>query len=100
MFCLFCVHLSMEKIVKAIWVKNNKEDYPPRLHNLVRILEQTTVKLNDDVLIFLNDLNRFQLEGRYPDYRGIIYKECNFEFTKKILEKANEVKICLLKHLQ
>ncbi len=52
----------MEKIVKAIWIKDHKEDYPPRLHNLVRIIEQTTIKMNDEVLIFLNDLNRFQLE--------------------------------------
>ncbi len=90
----------MKKIVKAIWIKDHKEDYPPRLYNLVRIIEQTTIKMNDEVLIFLNDLNRFQLEGRYPDYRGMIYKECNLEFTKKILEKANEIKLCLLKHLQ
>jgi len=100
LFCLFCIHLSLEKAIKAIWIKDNSENYPPRLHNLVRILEQTLVKIPDKDLIFLNDLNRFQLEGRYPDYKGKIFKECTFDFTKTMLERANEVKLCLLKNLQ
>jgi len=99
LFCLFCIHLSFEKIIKALWIKDHPDNFPPKLHNLIRILEQTTVKLEEADLIFLNDLNRFQLEGRYPDYRGKIYKECTFEFTQIIIKKANEVKLCLLEKL-
>lgn len=100
LFCLFCIHLSLEKVIKAIWVKDNTENYPPKLHNLIRILEQTSMNLEEKDLIFLNDLNRFQLEGRYPDYMGKIYKECNSEFTNKMIIQANEIKLCLLKNLQ
>ena len=37
----FCVHLSIEKICKAIWVKDNVSSFPPRIHDLVRIMEGT-----------------------------------------------------------
>jgi HEPN domain-containing protein len=100
LFCLFCIHLSLEKVIKVIWVKDNPDNYPPKLHNLVRILEHTTINIEEKDLIFLNDLNRFQLEGRYPDYMGKIYKECTIEFTNNIIIKAKEVKACLLKNLQ
>ena len=38
---LFCWHLAIEKILKAHWVKNNKDNYPPRTHNLVLLHDQT-----------------------------------------------------------
>ena len=60
-FSLFCVHLSLEKIIKALWVNDNELNFPPRIHNLVRLLEGTSVELKEEELIFLNDLNKFQL---------------------------------------
>lgn len=63
-FSLFCLHLSLEKICKALWVKHNKTNYPPKIHNLVRIIENTGITLPDDDLVFLNDMNKFNLEGR------------------------------------
>lgn len=34
-YCLFLAHLSLEKLLKACWVKNNIENNPPKTHNLV-----------------------------------------------------------------
>ncbi len=28
-FALFCAHLTLEKLLKAHWVKDNNENYPP-----------------------------------------------------------------------
>ena len=98
-FSLFCVHLSLEKIIKALWVNDNELNFPPRIHNLVRLLEGTSVELKEEELIFLNDLNKFQLEGRYPDYVGNIYNECTIDFTKTMIETAKTIKLCLLKKL-
>jgi len=99
-FCLFCVHLSLEKICKAIWVKYNEPDYPPKIHNLVKLLERTPLNMSEDDLIFLNDMNKFQLEGRYPDYKEAIYKDCTLEFTRNIFDNAKQIKTCLTKKLQ
>src|SRR5215471_311688 len=65
---LFFAHLTLEKLCKAIWVKNNSENNPPKIHNLVRLLELARIELNDEQKDFFLMFNNFQLEGRYPDY--------------------------------
>ena len=84
LYCLFFVHLVLEKIAKAIWVKQN-DITPPRTHNIVYLLEKSEINLsnvNKDFLLILND---FQLEGRYPDYNQKIYKICDKRYTDEIL---------------
>lgn len=99
-FALFCAHLCLEKICKALWVKHHKSNYPPRIHKLEKILSTTPVKLIDEDLNFLVLMNKYQLEGRYPDYRDKIYKICTTRLTKETLNKANSVKLCLIEKLQ
>jgi len=99
-FCLFCLHLSLEKICKALWVKHNETNYPPKIHNLEKILRYTPIELNEEDWKFLINLNMFQLEGRYPDYRDKIYKICTKDFTKEIFDEAKKMKICLTEKLQ
>ncbi len=36
--CLFFGHLSLEKILKALWVKYNENNIPPKTHNLLKLL--------------------------------------------------------------
>jgi HEPN domain-containing protein len=36
-FALFAFHLTIEKLLKAIWVKDNIENTPPRQHDLTFI---------------------------------------------------------------
>jgi len=92
--------LTLEKTIKAIWVKYNKSDFPPRIHNLVKLIGETPVKLSEQQLIFLNDLNRFQLEGRYPDYTGKIYEECTNEFTFTLLKEGKEIQKWLTENMR
>jgi HEPN domain-containing protein len=98
--CLYFAHLSTEKICKALWVKYNVENIPPKIHNLVKILSQTKVELEKEQLEYLLEVNRFQLQGRYPDYINNIQKICNLEYTEKNLKKIIEIRICLTKLLQ
>ncbi|MCF8378665.1 MAG: HEPN domain-containing protein [Bacteroidales bacterium] len=97
---LFFAHLVIEKVCKAIWIKHNKENFPPRTHNLIFLLSTTSIELTDEKSEFLLSLNRFQLEGRYPDYSTKLNDICNEEFTKSMLETTNELKIWLLENLQ
>lgn len=99
-FCLFCIHLSLEKTCKAVWVKNNESNIPPKTHNLVKLLKGTRTPLTESDLIFLNDLNRFQLEGRYPDYKLLINKIATADFTTAIKNHSEKIKICLTEMLQ
>ncbi|MBM2813670.1 MAG: hypothetical protein HW421_432 [Ignavibacteria bacterium] len=98
--CLFFAHLALEKLCKALWVKFNEGNIPPKIHNLVKLLQQTNQKYNEEYLIFLEEFNDFQLEGRYPDYLFKINKTCTFEYTTSIFVKVKEIKQCLIEKLQ
>ncbi len=45
---LFIGHLMLEKLLKALYV-NLKSDYPPYIHNLLRMAEKADIKLNNDI---------------------------------------------------
>jgi HEPN domain-containing protein len=100
LYSLFFSHLTIEKLSKAIWVKLSSENYPPKTHNILFILEKVDFKLSEEQKDILITLNNFQLEGRYPDYKRNIYKLCTEEYTNNLLKKIKEVKKCLLKSLQ
>lgn len=95
MQCLFFAHLVLEKYCKAHWVKDNSGNFPPRTHNLVRLLDTTLVQLSEEDLLFLEEFNDFQLEGRYPDYLSAVQVRCNREYTDELLQKVNTIKRCL-----
>ena len=86
--------------MKAHWVKDNSEDYPPRTHNLVRLASVTKLKIAEDDLLFLDKMNDYQMEGRYPDYHFTTYKICTQEFTAQILEEVKRLKTWLTRQLQ
>jgi HEPN domain-containing protein len=99
-FCLYLAHQALEKLAKANWVRTHQENYPPRVHNIVYLLEQSDVDLGNDLMEFLGLFNDFQLSGRYPDYERKINKLCTREFTVGKLETVNEIRSCLLEMLQ
>ena len=71
---LFFAHLHTEKLCKALWVKNNTGNTPPKIHNLVKLLNEAKVQYSNDQMDFMNIMNNFQLEGRYPDYLDKLFK--------------------------
>ncbi len=97
---LFFAHLVIEKLSKSLWIKHNEENVPPRTHNLIHLLSATPIQLTDDRSEFILNLNRFQLEGRYPDYLTKMHNICNEHFTKSMLVTTNELRIWLLEKLQ
>jgi HEPN domain-containing protein len=97
---LFFAHLVIEKICKALWIKHNQENVPPRTHNLIYLMTATPIKLDDDKSEFMLYLNRFQLEGRYPEYMTRMHNICNKEFTAEMIEKTNLLKSWLLEKVQ
>jgi HEPN domain-containing protein len=99
-YCLFFSHLVIEKLSKALWIKYKDENYPPRIHNIVYILEKANIEIEDSKKEFLLILNDFQLEGRYPDYQQKIYQMCTKERTDELLKTINEIKLWLLNNLQ
>jgi HEPN domain-containing protein len=63
---------------------------PPKTHNLVKLAEKTTIPLNAELKLFLDEVNDFNLEVRYPEYKQEFYKICTMKFTEEYLNKIKE----------
>jgi HEPN domain-containing protein len=63
---LFFAHLAVEKALKA-HVTKATSDVPPRTHDLLRLSDLAGVALTQQQRTFLARLQRYCLEGRYPD---------------------------------
>lgn len=55
---LFFLHLSLEKLIKA-HVCKNIDDIAPRIHNLTRLSEMTSLCLEQDYKDIFAELNAF-----------------------------------------
>jgi HEPN domain-containing protein len=68
---LFFVHLALEKMLKACLCKNQNET-PPRIHNLIKLYQLAGLEADIERQDALGALNRFCLEGRYPEEWPVI----------------------------
>lgn len=63
---LFFAHLALEKALKA-HVCIRTSSVPPRIHNLVRLVQLAQIVVDEMQLDLLAEMNAFNIEGRYPD---------------------------------
>ena len=98
-YALFFGHLTIEKILKAIFT-DKKDKTPPFSHNLVYLSEKADLELNDENLELLEEVSDFNLEARYPDDKFSFYKKATSEFTENKLRQIEELKKWLLQKLQ
>ncbi|HOX40146.1 MAG TPA: HEPN domain-containing protein [Candidatus Brocadiia bacterium] len=63
---LFFAHLAVEKMLKALATESTGE-FPPRTHDLLRLADIAGLDMSDARRKTLARLQRFCLEGRYPD---------------------------------
>ncbi|MBI3582322.1 MAG: HEPN domain-containing protein [Nitrospinae bacterium] len=89
-WCLFIGHLVLEKVLKAFYLRD-KEEQPPKIYNLVKLAENTTLNLSNEQKQLLGEINRFNIEVRYTDYKNDFYKLCTREFTEEYFKKIEEM---------
>lgn len=92
---LFFLHLSIEKILKAYFVKEN-EDYAPLTHQLVFIAKRSNIELSDENESFLADLFPYNLATRYPEDRNNLKETCTKNLATDLITKGKEFKTWLL----
>ncbi|MDP4116541.1 MAG: HEPN domain-containing protein [Bacteroidota bacterium] len=93
---LFIGHLALEKILKALWIKDNERNFPPKSHNLLKLAEETSYKPDEGKKILLVRITSFQLESRYPDYKLDFYNKCTKEFTEENIINITELHKCIM----
>jgi HEPN domain-containing protein len=97
---LFFGHLYLEKLAKALWVKNRDENIPPKIHNLLKLLKEGDIELIQEQQMFLLKLNQYQIEGRYPEDIDKLYKFTNSKIATEYLNEIKKLKKCFLKMMQ
>lgn len=84
-WALFIGHLMIEKLLKALYVKKNN-DYPPFIHNLLRLAENCNLQLTDEQKLFLATVTAFNINARYDDYKMSFQKKCTPDYTATWIE--------------
>ncbi|UYZ62623.1 HEPN domain-containing protein [Hymenobacter weizhouensis] len=97
--CLFFAHLTIEKLSKAHWVKDNSTDIPPRTHNILRLWQDTHLQPSADLENTAVELNNFQMDGRYQDYQRASYQRATEAFTRALLDDTDKLRQWLLSNL-
>lgn len=85
-WALFVGHLSIEKLLKALYVNINN-DFPPFIHNLLRLSEMCNLELSEEQKLFMVTVTTFNINTRYDDYKMSFQKRCTPDFTKEWVEK-------------
>ena len=83
---MFVGHLMVEKLLKALFVKING-NFPPFIHNLLRLAEKCNLELNDDQRLLFATVTAFNINARYDDYKMSFQKTCTPEFSSIWIEQ-------------
>ncbi len=99
-WALFIGHLTLEKLLKAIYAKVNEgSPYPPKIHNLNILAERCNIELDERKSKILMTCNSFNISARYEDYKNEFYERCTEEYTSEQIKNIEEVRTWLKKML-
>jgi hypothetical protein len=80
----------LEKVLKSLFAARKDSAIPPKIHNLVRLAELAEIVLTDEQKFFLDKINDFNIQARYPDYKMEFYKRCDAAYAGEQLNKIKE----------
>lgn len=83
---LFLGHISVEKLLKAVYVSKYHK-HAPFLHNLYRLAELNNMDITEEQSDWLDKLTSFNLNARYDDYNREFYLLCTPDFTREWIGK-------------
>lgn len=97
-WALFMGHLVIEKLLKAIYVKN-VDINPPKSHNLSQLAVRCNLVMDEKLVDIFDRITAFNISARYPDYEMSFYEKCTPEFTQQNMEIIEEVKQWLVQQI-
>jgi HEPN domain-containing protein len=93
---LFFFHLTIEKVLKAIWVKDNVSNIPTFTHDLQKLLSETSLNAPAEHYDYLSVMNAWNIESRYPDYKNTLSKIATDEYLLSHYKKTKQLREWLL----
>lgn len=90
-WALFVGHISVEKLLKALYVKLHGK-HAPTIHNLYRLAELCKIDLTDEFSDWLDTITSFNINARYDDYKREFYNLCTREYTESWIVRIKELR--------
>lgn len=90
-YCLFMCHLSVEKLLKGLLVKESG-NHAPFTHNLVYLAGKLSLEFSKEQISLLEETNNFNIEARYPDEQNEFYKKATRDLAKGYLKRTGELR--------
>ncbi len=88
---MFFLHLSIEKLLKAVFIRKNNFEAPYG-HNLQYLaLKILGIQLQQHQLDLLSEITTFNISARYDDYKRNFYTICDKQFAERYLQKGKEI---------
>ena len=97
---LFVGHLVIEKLLKALFVKNKGNENPPRTHDLLLLAGKAEVAVDSKREDMLDLITTFNISTRYPDYNLSFYKKCTESYTADRISEIKELRLWLISILE
>ncbi len=94
LYVLFCCQQAVEKRLKALIVKN-KQQFPPKTHDLMRLLDLAAIEMTMEQNFFLRKLTNYYIETRYPEEMKELSREGNKELSALYLKRTKEIIRCI-----
>lgn len=87
---LFFLHLSLEKIIKAVYL-SKKDEAPPLVHDLVILTEKAEINISSAEKEELVEISTFNIAARYDDYKLKFYKKATKEYSQKWFKNGEKL---------
>lgn len=85
---LFFAHLSLEKLLKAIFVKNQKT-HSPFSHDLLFLSQKAKIVLDKKQKQAFDEISTFNVRARYDNIKRQFHQKANKIYTAKWLKIIN-----------
>jgi HEPN domain-containing protein len=86
-YVLFMCHLSVEKLLKALYEADLRK-IPPKTHNLIYLSKTINLKIPENHLQTLESLNDLSIVTRYPEDIDSLIKSFRKERVEEYLKKT------------
>lgn len=89
-YAVYMCHLSVEKAIKGLYQEKLNE-LPPRVHNLVYLLNKIGVKPSEENGKFLIRLNEANIATRYPEDLDKLQRDYTSQIAQDIIARSKEI---------
>ncbi|HAO22764.1 MAG TPA: DNA-binding protein [Desulfobacteraceae bacterium] len=98
-YALFLAHLALEKVLKALVVKQTGE-HAPYTHSLIKLSIIAKIELTEEKTDKLAEYTDFHIEARYPDEKKSFYDKCTEDFASEKFAEMEEFYTWLIRKSQ